>query len=218
MKKVVSIIFILICTVSTLSYAHSGRTDFNGGHYDNSTGEYHYHHGYSAHQHVNGLCPYESDSEDLLPSKCQKCGNAVNPENGYYCFECGYELVDTSYLVSLVDGPADKTRSEYFKDVQYLESQIDNLKTQISNQHNRITSLNETIEEQEIVLEENKTSMYFFIILVIILTIYIIYIKYKANNYKELSNLVMQGLGEKDIDIAIKQTKEFYQNQKNDNN
>jgi hypothetical protein len=42
------------------SYAHSGRTDSSGGHYDRSTGEYHYHHGHSAHQHPNGVCPYTS--------------------------------------------------------------------------------------------------------------------------------------------------------------
>ena len=44
-------------------YAHGGRTDANGGHYDSSTGEYHYHHGYPAHQHVNGTCPYNFDDK-----------------------------------------------------------------------------------------------------------------------------------------------------------
>lgn len=38
--------------------AHSGRTDAAGGHVDSSTGLYHYHHGYPAHQHTNGVCPY----------------------------------------------------------------------------------------------------------------------------------------------------------------
>ena len=44
--------------------AHPGRTDAEGGHYDRSTGEYHYHHGYPAHQHRDldgdGVadCPY----------------------------------------------------------------------------------------------------------------------------------------------------------------
>lgn len=44
---------------------HPGRTDSKGGHWDNSTGEYHYHHGYAAHQHTDmngdGIldCPYE---------------------------------------------------------------------------------------------------------------------------------------------------------------
>ena len=43
--------------------AHPGRTDANGGHYDRSTGEYHYHHGYPAHQHENGSCPYDYDDK-----------------------------------------------------------------------------------------------------------------------------------------------------------
>ena len=36
-----------------VSFAHGGRTDANGGHYNRSTGEYHYHHGYSAHSHYD---------------------------------------------------------------------------------------------------------------------------------------------------------------------
>ena len=46
--------------------AHSGRTDANGGHWDSSTGEYHYHHGYPAHQHENGVCPYEQPEAQEL--------------------------------------------------------------------------------------------------------------------------------------------------------
>lgn len=42
-------------------HAHSGRTDEFGGHYDHSTGEYHYHHGYEAHQHNDGKCPYDEN-------------------------------------------------------------------------------------------------------------------------------------------------------------
>ena len=33
------------------AYAHPGRTDSQGGHTDRTTGEYHFHHGYPAHQH-----------------------------------------------------------------------------------------------------------------------------------------------------------------------
>lgn len=66
MKK--SLIFCLsfICLFmffSIVAVAHSGGTDSNGGHYDSSTGEYHYHHGYSAHQHKNGVCPYDDNSK-----------------------------------------------------------------------------------------------------------------------------------------------------------
>lgn len=43
--------------------AHPGRTDENGGHYNRSTGEYHYHHGYPAHQHTGGVCQYAYDDK-----------------------------------------------------------------------------------------------------------------------------------------------------------
>ena len=55
--------FVLIALISLTAYAHPGRTDANGGHYDHSTGEYHYHHGYPAHQHIDGVCPYDYDDQ-----------------------------------------------------------------------------------------------------------------------------------------------------------
>ncbi len=62
MKKfilfVVCLLILLPCAV-----AHPGKTDDNGGHWDSSTGEYHYHHGYPAHQHIDGACPYEFDDQ-----------------------------------------------------------------------------------------------------------------------------------------------------------
>lgn len=57
MKKKLFTLFIL---VSLLAFSHPGRTDASGGHYDRKNGTYHYHHGYSAHSHPNGVCPYES--------------------------------------------------------------------------------------------------------------------------------------------------------------
>lgn len=62
-----------VCAFMVLAcpaFAHSGRTDSKGGHYDRSTGEYHYHHGYKAHQHDNGVCPYDyKDATDHSPRK-----------------------------------------------------------------------------------------------------------------------------------------------------
>lgn len=45
-KKIVSCLVaaLLISSIASVSaFAHSGRTDSNGGHTDHSTGEYHYH-------------------------------------------------------------------------------------------------------------------------------------------------------------------------------
>ena len=69
MGRIVIITFVAICVVlvSMNSYAHSGRTDSNGGHRDNKNksglGSYHYHcGGYPAHLHSNGICPYKTKS------------------------------------------------------------------------------------------------------------------------------------------------------------
>ena len=57
------VFFILSVLLSIICYAHGGKTDANGGHYNSSTGEYHYHHGYPAHQHPGGICPYSYDDK-----------------------------------------------------------------------------------------------------------------------------------------------------------
>ena len=54
--------FALCCIliIATFAYAHSGKTDGKGGHYNRSTGEYHYHHGYPAHTVCGVNCPYNN--------------------------------------------------------------------------------------------------------------------------------------------------------------
>ncbi len=79
MKKILYVITVAVCILSfaIICFAHPGKTDSDGGHYDHSTGEYHYHHGYSAHQHPNGVCPYENEPTtkidwDYYKDKAQK--------------------------------------------------------------------------------------------------------------------------------------------------
>lgn len=59
--------FVLIAVILVMSFsiafAHPGSLDENGGHYNRATGEYHFHHGYPAHQHTNGICPYDFDDK-----------------------------------------------------------------------------------------------------------------------------------------------------------
>ena len=62
--KIKSILLLSLIILFILpSSAHEGNTDDNGGHFDNSTGEYHYHHGYPPHQHISGTCPYNFDDK-----------------------------------------------------------------------------------------------------------------------------------------------------------
>lgn len=65
MKRVSIIlcVFFSLTLFITPAFAHSGQTDSNGGHNDRSTGEYHYHHGYPAHYHDGGICPYDFDDQ-----------------------------------------------------------------------------------------------------------------------------------------------------------
>lgn len=57
---------LLFCTLLPLmALGHPGRTDLQGGHYDRQNGGYHYHHGYPAHDHPGGVCPFEADVQDV---------------------------------------------------------------------------------------------------------------------------------------------------------
>lgn len=51
---------LLLCS---FALAHAGKTNSSGGHMDYSTGKYHYHHGYPAHSHVDGVCEYDFDDK-----------------------------------------------------------------------------------------------------------------------------------------------------------
>ena len=78
LKKVLSVLSILVL-IPTSIYAHSGRTDANGGHRDNKNvsglGSYHYHcGGYPAHLHNNGVCPYKGSSTTSTGSSTSNSG------------------------------------------------------------------------------------------------------------------------------------------------
>lgn len=66
MKRILFLFLALSLSFSTLAFAHGGRTDEYGGHHDynnvSGLGSYHYHHGYEAHLHPNGICPYEAEA------------------------------------------------------------------------------------------------------------------------------------------------------------
>lgn len=80
MKKLVFVFLILLLVLP--ASAHSGKTDSQGGHYDHSTGEYHFHHGYPAHQHINGTCPYDFDDRTGENSGSSGGGSSVTSGGG----------------------------------------------------------------------------------------------------------------------------------------
>lgn len=119
-------IFAILCVLFCLSVsAHSGRTDSRGGHYDRSTGEYHYHHGYSAHQHPGGICPYLDDT-DSESSSNDAYSNRTTGNNYVYsgkqgvpstaCFALVY-LLPCALLIPIVHialGKSKDDKIQYF--------------------------------------------------------------------------------------------------------
>lgn len=71
--RTILLVALSIISIGINTYAHSGRTDANGGHRDNKNksglGSYHYHCGGNpAHLHTNGVCPYSSSSSSSKSS------------------------------------------------------------------------------------------------------------------------------------------------------
>lgn len=89
-KYVVAILtfFFVLFICNFPVFSHPGKTDSSGGHYNRSTGEYHYHHGYPAHAHENGICPYEFDdntdhtTKDVSSSGITSGTSSASNENG----------------------------------------------------------------------------------------------------------------------------------------
>lgn len=94
---------ILLLSCCTAAYAHPGATDANGGHYDHSTGEYHYHHGYPAHQHPDGRCPYNyKDRTGQNSGSSSGVGDSVSQSEHQAPPRCLPVLLLLSIPVSLI--------------------------------------------------------------------------------------------------------------------
>ena len=82
MRRILLIVAFL-CVLAFPSHAHRGSTDSLGGHYSNSYGGYHFHHGYTAHQHTNGICPYDKSGRTNWPtSKPDRQKQTLRPSSG----------------------------------------------------------------------------------------------------------------------------------------
>ena len=85
-KPLYPILILLLTMFFPLSvYSHSGRTDSDGGHYDKNNdsglGSYHYHHGYPAHLHTDGICIYSfEDNTDHSSGSSTSNSNHNNTE------------------------------------------------------------------------------------------------------------------------------------------
>lgn len=134
MKKVFKISLILMSIVIIILgscvavFAHPGKTDSNGGHFDRSTGEYHYHHGYPAHQHKNGTCPYDFDN------------NEKSTESHNYGYD--YESIRDKYATATSKEPiTKKSQLDFISDYEKLEEYYKDARQQISETNTYDTQL-----------------------------------------------------------------------------
>ncbi|WP_399548967.1 YHYH domain-containing protein [uncultured Clostridium sp.] len=141
-KRLLVMIFTVVLNFTIVAnsvYAHSGRTDSSGGHRDNKNasglGSYHYHHGYDAHLHSNGVCPYESNSNSLTTSpEKETISKAKVRESGYEKgYDDGYNQKQISSS-SYSGEHAEEYKSEYNLGYERGKKQIEN---QIAEAHDK---------------------------------------------------------------------------------
>ena len=130
MKKVFKISLILMSIVIIILgscvavFAHPGKTDSNGGHFDRSTGEY----GYPAHQHENGTCPYDFDN------------NEKSTESHNYGYD--YESIRDKYATATSKEPiTKKSQLDFISDYEKLEEYYKDARQQISETNTYDTQL-----------------------------------------------------------------------------
>ena len=109
MKKIFAFSFsvIFIFTLAIICFAHPGGTDGSGGHYDNSAGEYHYHHGYPAHQHEDYMCPYEPTAYDCNIEDC-----TVNTPHYHWITEPPTTTEKYEYTTETTEAETEKATKE----------------------------------------------------------------------------------------------------------
>lgn len=146
-KKVVLIIFVIIALIKPCSLAHSGRTDGYGGHYNRSTGTYHYHTGAYSGEYT---APVEEGGIRIDKNKYASQSNS-----------------ETKLKVNMNDT----------RDFNAITEENDRLKTEVETKRNSINNMNNKIKEQEAKigeLEDSKTWLHIiYITIIIIMLIYV---------------------------------------------
>ena len=157
MKRILTIFLILISFCSII-YAHSGRTDKYGGHYNRSEGTYHYHSGQYA-----GTGEYTKPVEE---GGVPIGGGLINEEE------------PVAYSGELVVVNDDNSR------VNELEQQVERLKQEITTNEENISELEEENEEKEDVIKKLENQQNGVFVVYVIFYLASIYIAYKVGKDK----------------------------------
>lgn len=121
MKKIVLFSFFILIIASTSIYAHKGKTDKYGGHYDRSEGTYHYHSG-----------KYKGTGDYTAP--VEEGGKKID------------ELKEVKQEVKLNDSDDE----EYYNNkIKELEDKIESLQTENNNNKEVIEEKDREIEKKD---------------------------------------------------------------------
>lgn len=113
-KNVFVFTLILMLAMSFTASAHPGKTDEYGGHYDGETGEYHYHHGYFAHDHENGECPFDFNDNEKYSGG-----------DSYYQNDDEYTTVEHQSTTEHSDYPSNDYDDYEIEDYDYYDGEED---------------------------------------------------------------------------------------------
>ena len=123
MRKIyILFIIILIILLTPIAViAHSGKTDSNGGHTNHSTGEYHYHHGYSAHDH------WDMDDDGDLDCPYNFVDKTGSSSGAGYGSVHSSSLYKEGYDKGYEDGKLDGHQDGYAQAKETLQAEYKNM-------------------------------------------------------------------------------------------
>ena len=113
--------------------AHPGGTDGSGGHTNHSTGEYHYHHGYPAHQHTNGECPYDFDDKTNHGSGGNSTTKSEDKELRAFWWVTIFLAIAAGIAILIIKIIDNRTISELNAKIYRLKNEIGSLNDTIRN-------------------------------------------------------------------------------------
>ena len=148
--KIMFEVFIFLIIFSTVTFAHSGRTDSNGGHKDKNNvsglGGYHYHcGGYPAHLHTNGVCPYNSNANTVNEKADYTARNSNISNNSSKNKDTTSQSLESQYTTSIEKNDLQEENNQKEKSVsEALESS-----TSESTEKKKVTEQTEETEENK---------------------------------------------------------------------
>lgn len=130
-KRLLTLLTIFTLLFSSVTFAHSGRTDGAGGHRDNRNvsglGYYHYHCGGNPpHLHTNGICPYSTPVSSAKTQTTKSTQTSTPAQTAKTSVTPVAKEVPTKVVVNgtAIAGPVLWYKNNYFVPVNQLANKL----------------------------------------------------------------------------------------------